>query len=639
MVKDNYDAPINVDTFQQSKLKKNATNSTTVINNIDSVLYLNACKEISDEILSLNINNLYSAKKEIYKIIKEKSSKYKLSKIPKNIDILKLLPEESHMKKILKLKPSKTLSGIAVITVMPMPFECPHGKCIYCPGGVEVNTPLSYVGSEPATKIAQQVNYDPFKQVWSKLYQLIQRGHDVDKAELVIVGGTFPFYPVDYQKYFVKRCYDAFNLFDINLYERYDKWSSDLYDVHAKSSSSLPLLQNLKLSDALEKAKKSNEISLIRCVGLTIETKPDYCKIEHLNTMLELGTTRIEIGIQSLNNTVLKAVNRGHTITDIYTAFYLAKNCGYKIVGHMMPGLPQSSLQEDINDFKKLFEDKRLKPDMLKIYPTLVLENTGLYKLYKTKKYNSYSTEDLVKVLVEIKKIIPPWARIMRIQREIETKDIMAGPKMGNLRQLVLEELKRQNIRCRCIRCREIGLNDENKKEYTQEEIKLFRLEYYSSEGKEIFLSYESKDNKIIFGFLRLRIMSKPQRKELTEGDVVVVDDGLSNDNTIVDNDEKKWVSAIIRELHVYGSLVRISSSGSTTSNKLKKENSNNTTKRNRFIYQHKGLGQNLLREAERICKEEYNLKKLSVISAIGTREYYKKFGYVINGPYVTKSI
>ena len=474
--------------------------------NKESDIYLKACKEIADEMLSLNTFNSSLIKTDILKIIRDVSSKYKLSKIPKNIDIIKFLPSDNYFRKLLKLKPTKTLSGIAVITVMPMPYECPHGKCIYCPGGIEINTPLSYVGTEPATKIAQQVNYDPFKQVWSKLIQLIHRGHNVDKAELVIVGGTFPFYPTNYQKDFVKRCYDAFNSFNLDTLDKNNN------NIESFSKNDL----DLQLSENLDIAKKNNENSKIRCVGLTIETKPDYCKLNHIDTMLELGTTRIEIGVQTLNNVVLKAVNRGHDINDIFESFYFAKNCGYKIAAHMMPGLPQSTLEQDISDFKMLFEDDRLKPDMLKIYPTLVIEKTGLYKLYETKKYNSYSTEELVKILVEIKKIIPPWARIMRIQREIESKDIIAGPKIGNLRQLVQNELDKQGLKCKCIRCREIGLNDINK-EFSQEEIELYRTEYFSSDGKEIFLSLESKDKKLIVGFLRLRIITNPQRNELKE--------------------------------------------------------------------------------------------------------------------------
>jgi elongator complex protein 3 len=584
----------------------------------NDISYLNACEEIANEILSLNENN-NPIKTEVLKIIKSKSAKYKLSRIPKNIDILKLLPEDNHFKKLLKLKPSKTSSGIAVITVMPMPFECPHGKCIYCPGGIEVNTPLSYIGTEPATKIAQQANYDPFQQVWSKVIHLIERGHSVDKAELVIVGGTFPFYPINYQKDFVKKCFDAFNLFDMQLLA---KNNFNTVSDHNK------LKKNLELSENLEKAKKNNEIANIRCVGLTIETKPDYCKKEHINTMLELGTTRIEIGVQSLNDIVFKAVNRGHTLNDVYDAFYFAKNCGYKIAAHMMPGLPKSTIDQDIEDFKKLFDDERLKPDMLKIYPTLVIKNTGLYKLYQEKKYDSYSTNDLVRILVEVKKIIPPWIRIMRIQREIETDDIISGPKIGNLRQLILDEMKRQGIKCKCIRCREIGLRD-IEREFSEEEIKLFRREYFSSDGKEIFLSFESKDNSLLFGFLRLRIMAHPQRSE------------LSGEEKVVDLLEKKTLSGVVRELHVYGPLVKIGLK--SKDNKTQRGFDNIIRKKtettNRNMYQHKGLGQKLLKEAEIICKQEFNLKKLSVISAIGTREYYSKFGYVINGPYVTKAI
>jgi elongator complex protein 3 len=581
----------------------------------NDICYQKACEEIAREILFLNTNN-HNLKKEIFHIIKNKSSEYKLSKIPKNVDIIKLLPENNHYKKLLRLKPTKTSSGIAVITVMPMPFECPHGKCIYCPGGIEDNTPLSYVGTEPATKIAQQVNYDPFRQVWTKVIQLIERGHNVDKAELVIVGGTFPFYPVNYQKDFVKKCYDAFNLFDAQIFDK---------NTHGPETDRNERFLEFRFSENLEEAERNNEKSNLRCVGLTIETKPDYCKKEHVDTMLELGTTRIEIGVQSLSNEVYKAVNRGHDLNDVYEAFYLAKNCGYKIVAHMMPGLPKSTIQQDIDDFKKLFEDERLKPDMLKIYPTLVIKNTGLHKLFQEKKYNSYSTDDLVKILVEIKKTIPPWVRVMRIQREIESNDVVSGPKMGNLRQLVLFELERQGIKCKCIRCREIGLKN-IQTEFSKDDLKLCRSDYFSSGGKEIFLSFETKDNDIIFGFLRLRLMPNPQRKELTG----VLENG--------DLEEGKISSCIVRELHVYGPLARIGEK-TTGNSSLEKNNYNNDSsgKIKGYTYQHKGLGQKLLKEAEKICKQEYNLKKVSVISAIGTREYYRKFGYTINGPYVTK--
>jgi elongator complex protein 3 len=264
---------------------------------------------------------------------------------------------------------------------------------------------------------------------------------------------------------------------------------------------------------------------------------------------------------------------------------------------------------------------------MLKIYPTLVLKNTGLYKLYLEKKYSSYSIEEFVDILIEVKKIVPPWVRIMRIQREIETSDIVSGPKVGNLRQMVINELKRRGVTCRCIRCREIGLSNINdKRKFETKDIELHRIEYNSSNGKEIFLSFDTKDNKVIFGFLRLRILSDPQRKEL-------------GNKLLTKFVNKMYVSAIVRELHVYGPLVNINSNtyhDSETSN-----NSNQSSEicllKSNELYQHKGLGRRLLEEAERICKEEFDINKLSVISAVGTREYYKKFGYIINGPYVTK--
>ena len=605
---------------------------------------------------------------EINKLIKSKSSQYKLPSIPKYAEINRYIPITSQYKKLLRKKPVKTQSGIAVITVMPMPYDCPHGKCIYCPGGKEYDTPLSYIGTEPSTKFAQRVKFDSYEQVRYKIMQLMEGGHEVSKAELVIVGGTFPFYPKDYQIYFIKRCYDALNSIkhmdiDSPIQERFEYSSKLDENMILSTDSSLEKStfgsKSNSLLLSLNKAKEQNETAFVRCVGLTIETKPDYCKMDHINLMLELGTTRIELGVQSLNDTVFKLINRGHTIQDVYRAFYEARNSGYKIGAHMMPGLPGSSYEQDLNDSKILFEDERLKPDMLKIYPTLVVRNTGLYKLYKEQKYKSYSTTELVELLVEIKKIIPPWVRIMRIQREIEAPDIISGPKMGNIRQLVLEELKRQGVKCKCIRCREIGLN-EKKIEFSKDDIRLFRTEYNASMGKEIFLSFELKDRMLLLGFLRLRMMSDPLRKELqTELDTI----SRSKNNDTTDLKVESFTSAIVRELHVYGTVAKVGEqvakrqpvsintksdsmfmNGDNSSHRIQSkfnppasDGDGGLAPNNQVKYQHKGLGRGLLAEAERICREEYGLKKISVISAVGTRDYYRKFGYTNNGPYVTK--
>jgi len=482
----------------------------------------------------------------------------------------------------------------------------------------------------------------------------MEGGHEVSKAELVVVGGTFPFYPKDYQIYFIKRCYDALNSIEnienpvqipIEYSSNLDNYTSLSID-NSLQEERIPELDSLLL--ALDKSKQKNETAFVRCVGLTIETKPDYCEMDHINLMLELGTTRIELGVQSLNDTVFKMINRGHTVQDVYRAFYEARNSGYKIGAHMMPGLPGSSFEQDLNDSRILFEDERLKPDMLKIYPTLVVRNTGLYKLYQEQKYKSYSTNELVELLVEIKKIIPPWVRIMRIQREIEAPDIISGPKMGNIRQKVLEELKRQGIKCNCIRCREIGLY-ENKVDFSDDDVLLFRSEYNASKGKEIFLSFELKDRKLLLGFLRLRIMSDPRRKELQpESDFIT----RSSNNNIFDPLNKSFTSAIVRELHVYGAVAKVGEQVNRKQTTDTNKKFNNVVRsidifndggglfpNNQVKYQHKGLGKALLSEAEKICKEEYSLKKISVISAVGTRDYYRKFGYTNNGPYVTKSL
>ncbi|TVP41655.1 elongator complex protein 3 [Candidatus Nitrosocosmicus arcticus] len=625
----------------------------------DEVRYQQICKEIANDILSRNDSSNMMNIRDINILIKSKSSQYKLPSIPKYAEINRFIPLTSQYKRLLRKKPVKTQSGIAVITVMPMPYDCPHGKCIYCPGGKEYDTPLSYIGTEPSTKFAQRVKYDSFEQVRYKILQLMEGGHEVSKAELVVVGGTFPFYPKDYQIYFIKRCYDALNSIShlepsIQSPFEYSGNLDENLNLLINSSKDDNAFRTSMLLQSLSNSKKQNETAFVRCVGLTIETKPDYCKMEHINLMLELGATRIELGVQSLNDTVFKLINRGHTVQDVYSAFYEARNSGYKIGAHMMPGLPGSSYEQDLNDAKKLFEDEKLKPDMLKIYPTLVVKNTGLYKLYREQKYKSYSTNELVGLLVEIKKIIPPWVRIMRIQREIEASDIVSGPKMGNVRQLVLEQLRRQGIKCKCIRCREIGLY-ENKIEFANDDILLFRMEYDASRGKEIFLSFELKDRRLLLGFLRLRIMANPLRKELQVGSHLLT---RSDTKDMSDSRVKSFNSAIVRELHVYGTVAKVgeqitkkqlSSSTNADYTTVRNGNNNNNQSRldfttesslivnNEVKYQHKGLGRSLLAEAERICKEEYGLKHISVISAVGTRDYYRKFGYTNNGPYVTK--
>ena len=523
---------------------------------LDSV-FSKACSEITQNLLTID----EPSKKQVKEEIKRICAKYSLERIPRNHEILSMAKESEFgkLRKVLLKKPAKTASGVAVVALMPKPYACPHGRCTYCPGGVEFNSPNSYTGNEPSTLNAIENEYDPKLQITTKIDKLIAFGHDPSKMEIVIVGGTFLFMPRDYQENFIKSCYDALNGTD---------------------------------SKSLEEAKSNNERASIRNVGFTIETKPDFCKKEHVDWMLDYGVTRIEIGVQSLQERVYDVVNRGHNYNDVIESFQISKDAGYKIVAHMMPGLPTMTPKGDIADFKRLFSDSQLRPDMLKIYPSLVIENTPMYQEYKDGKYVPYSNEEMIQVLTEVKKDIPKWVRIMRVQREISPNEIIAGPKSGNLRQIVHQNLAKQGLKCKCIRCREAGLN----KKSDPKDVKLNRIDYDSSGGKEIFLSYEDK-NESIYGFLRLRKPSIDAHR-----------------------DEVKDNSCIVRELHVYGKSLKIG----------EKEESE---------IQHSGLGKSLMKEAEKISKEEFDAKKLLVISAVGTREYYQKLGYSLYGPYMSKTL
>lgn len=517
-----------------------------------------ACEEIA-----LSIREDFD-EKLFMKVVNSVCEKYGLKTLPSKSMILSFLRDD-RFKKILKVKPIRTASGIAVIAVMSKPYPCPHGACVYCPGGYKFSTPQSYTGQEPAALRAIQNDFDSFKQVSSRIDQLRAIGHDVDKAEIIIMGGTFLSLPIDYQKEFIKGCYDALNMIN---------------------------------SKDIEDAKRIAENSIIRNVGMTIETRPDFCKEEHVNLMLSYGVTRVEIGVQALDDKIYQLIKRGHTVKDVIDAFRIAKDSSLKIVAHMMPGLPGSNPDRDFDDFNRLFNDPDFKPDMLKIYPTLLIESSELYKWYLNGLYQPYDDNTVIELLVRVKEIVPRWIRIMRIQRDIPARLIIAGIKKSNLRELVQKELLKIGKKCNCIRCREVGLKElKYRIKVNPENIKLLKQVYEASNGIEVFLSYEDVVNDALIGFLRLRYPSeKAHRKEI---------------------DSK---TCLVRELHIYGTIVPIG-------------------KRFDDRYQHKGFGSKLMSEAERIAKEEFDAKKIVVMSAIGTREYYRRLGYEKEGPYMAKRI
>jgi len=353
-------------------------------------------------------------------------------------------------------------------------------------------------------------------------------------------------------------------------------------------------------SQSVEEAIVYSEQSKTKCVGITIETRPDYCLKPHLDEMLSYGCTRIEIGVQSIYESVARETNRGHTVMAVSNSFHLAKDCGFKIVSHMMPDLPNMGLERDLAGFREYFENPAFRSDGLKLYPTLVIRGTGLYELWKTGRYQNYTPEQLVELTASILAMVPPWTRIYRIQRDIPMPLVSSGVEHGNLRELALARMRDLNLPCKDVRSREVGMKQIHER-VTPDSVELVRRDYVANGGWETFLAYEDPQQDILIGLLRLRKCSSVSfRPEIMNGD-----DGECH-------------SSMIRELHVYGTAVAVSGRDPTR-------------------FQHQGFGMLLMEEAERIAREEHGSDKLLVIAGVGTRHYYRKMGYELDGPYMSK--
>ena len=499
------------------------------------------------------------------------SSVHGLETSPRLVDIIAAVPPQ-HKKTLvpkLKAKPVRTASGIAVVAVMCKPHRCPHismtgNICVYCPGGPDSDfeySTQSYTGYEPTSMRAIRARYNPYLQTKHRCDQLKQLGHNVDKVEFIIMGGTFMSLPEDYKDYFIRNLHDALS-------------------GHS--------------SNNVAEAVKYSEKSLTKCIGITIETRPDYCLKRHLSDMLLYGCTRLEIGVQSVYEDVARDTNRGHTVRAVCESFTQAKDAGFKVVSHMMPDLPNVGRERDIEQFIEFFENPAFRADGLKIYPTLVIRGTGLYELWKTGRYKSYPPDVLVDLVARILALVPPWTRVYRVQRDIPMPLVSSGVEHGNLRELALARMKDLGSKCRDVRTREVGIQEIHNK-VKPNQVELIRRDYFANEGWETFLSYEDPEQDILVGLLRLRKPSDEVfRPELKNG------------------------VSIVRELHVYGSVVPVAGRDPTK-------------------FQHQGFGTLLMEEAERIAKEEHGARKLSVISGVGTRNYYRKLGYELDGPYMSK--
>ncbi|HLD79647.1 MAG TPA: tRNA uridine(34) 5-carboxymethylaminomethyl modification radical SAM/GNAT enzyme Elp3 [Candidatus Nanoarchaeia archaeon] len=531
------------------------------------------------------------------------SKKHKLSKTPTNIEILVSLPPEKIMefKKVLLSKPTRTISGVSPVAIMTAPSKCPHGKCTFCPGGLNSpwgDVPQSYTGHEPATMRGIRNNYDSYLQVFNRLQQYVLMGHSFDKIEIIIMGGTFTAEPKVYQEEFVYGLFKAMNdfsdlffdgqgEFDFPKFKEFFQLPGDMYDKEREHNIQSKLLElKQKTKTTLEEEQVRNEISHIRCVALCIETKPDWGFLEHGNEMLRQGCTRVELGIQSVYDDILKHVHRGHTAEDSKKSIRILRDLGFKINFHYMPGLPLTDYERDMAGMRQLFSDPDYKPDMIKVYPCMVAPGTALYYQYKKGEFTPLSTEEAAKRISEFYSFVPEYCRIQRVQRDVPTKYWEAGVDMTNLRQYIDEKYP--------VKCRDIRAREPKGKLINWEKVELKVTEYEASRGKEFFIAAEDTQNDVLIGFCRLRFPFECLRSEITAG------------------------SALIRELHVYGTATAIGDEG---------------------LVQHKGWGTKLMQKAEELARE-HGKDKMVVISGVGVRKYYEeKLGYRKEGPYVVKEL
>jgi elongator complex protein 3 len=461
--------------------------------------------------------------------------------------------------KILRKRSVRSLSGIASITVITKAYPCPGG-CIFCPAEPEM--PKSYLSNEPAIMRAILNNFDSFRQTRNRLSSLNKTGHRTNKIDVIVSGGTFSFYPHRYQTDFTRGIFNALN--------------------GVKSRS-------------LEEAQKINETAENRCIGLSFETRPDHITEEELRRLRRLGCTKIEIGVQSLNDRVLTLNRRGHGIAETKRALQLIRDAAYKVNCHIMPNLYGSTPEIDYEDMVELFLNPAYRPDWLKIYPTMVVPWSQLEAIWKKGLHVPYSDQELIDLMVKVKQVIPEYVRIARLYRDIPSTTITAGSKISNIRQLIQAQMKEQNVTCRCIRCREI--KDEK---VIFNDLTLNVNEFDASEGREFFITFDDMKRDRLAALLRLRFSSyslKGKRHFIRE---------LEG-------------AALVREVHTYGEQVEISS-------------------REKSASQHIGLGRRMMLKAEEIAKSN-GYKKLAVISGIGVREYYRKLGYELEGTYMLKRL
>jgi len=543
----------------------------------ESAAFQQACEELVDRIIDGEIerDDLESAKLDV-------CSEFSAPKVPKNTELLEYAPTEHRdtVKSVVRRKPVRTASGVSPVAIMTSPHMCPHGKCLYCPGGPasEFDSSQSYTGHEPAAARGVQNDYDPYGQVTLRLHQLRTIGHPVDKVELILMGGTMTARSHDYQEWFVKRALQALNDYDLD---------SEPAAAEGESFAQAPADYDFAY---LEDVIAENETNEIRNIGTTFETKPDWCDPEQIDRMLDLGGTKVEVGVQTTYERINREMHRGHGNQASIDANRRLRDAGFKVGFHMMPGQPGMTQAMCLEDFRQLFSNPDYKPDYLKIYPTLVVRDTLTYDMWRRGEYEPLNNEEAAELVGEIMGLIPKYTRLQRVQRDIPADFIDAGVWKSNLRQLAQQYADDNGIACRDIRAREVGMNEADP---NPDDIELDVMTYEACGGTEHFISVEDTAQDLLIGFCRLRFPNDPVRRELQN-------------------------AAIVRELHVYGSEAGIGEPAGEAD------------------WQHRGYGRRLLETAEELAADA-GFQKLSVISGIGVREYYReKLGYTQDGPYVS---
>lgn len=525
-----------------------------------------------------------------------------LTKSYHNLVKNKKISSNKYVEELIRLKRVRSMSGIVVVSILTKPYDCP-GNCLYCPS--QKGLPKSYMKNEPAVMRAIANNFDPYRQVQSRLKALSATGHQAEKINIRVIGGTWSYYPRAYQSWFIKRCYTAANEFDPKPQKPNPNDQCQIPNPNDQCSMANDQSQNPKSQilnsndqrprDSLLNQQQINETAKQRIVEISIETRQDYIDKQEIVRLRKLGVTKVELGVQSVFDDVLTINRRGHDVRRTIEATTLLKDAGFKVAYQVMLNLAGSDLNRDEKMLEELFLNPDFRPDYLKIYPLAIVKEAPIYKLYKQGKHKPYTKEELSKIITNFKISCPKYLRIERIIRDIPSNDIVeGGAKISNLRQIIKEEMAKAGTSCNCIRCREIRNAYSDDLDY-----KLFREDYEASDGKEIFLTFESSDRSKLISILRLRIPSN-------------ID--IGHHLTVLNK------CALVREVHTYGPQLAVGTKDEKSA-------------------QHQGFGKKLIGEAENIVKNEYGLHKIAIISGVGARPYFRKLGYELKNTYMIKSL